>query len=151
MKQQACMALFVSSSSTAEAIGKSNLVTVISVEVSSGGGGVCSHFSSIVGWVYRRVSTTESHGESVQGASPYRSSIGTFFTSTRCSQKLRRPLTFAGVILSRCSGVNVDGVGLVIALIGNLQFLKNVVVWDKKKQFVLHRKHITSPLQSPAS
>jgi hypothetical protein len=29
--------------------------------------------------------------------------------------------------------------------------MKNVVSWDMKPQFVLHRRHITSPLQSPAS
>jgi hypothetical protein len=29
--------------------------------------------------------------------------------------------------------------------------MKNVVLWDIKPQFVLHRRHITSPLQSPAS
>jgi hypothetical protein len=29
--------------------------------------------------------------------------------------------------------------------------MKNAVFWDIKPQFVLHRKHITSPLQSPAS
>jgi hypothetical protein len=29
--------------------------------------------------------------------------------------------------------------------------MKNVVFWDIKKQFVLHRRHITSPLQSPAN
>jgi hypothetical protein len=29
--------------------------------------------------------------------------------------------------------------------------MKNVVFWDIKPQFVLHRRHITSPLQSPAS
>jgi hypothetical protein len=29
--------------------------------------------------------------------------------------------------------------------------MKNDVFWDIKPQFVLHRKHITSPLQSPAS
>jgi hypothetical protein len=28
--------------------------------------------------------------------------------------------------------------------------MKNVVFWDIKTQFVLHREHITSPLQSPA-
>jgi hypothetical protein len=28
--------------------------------------------------------------------------------------------------------------------------MKNVVFWDIKTQFVLHRSHITSPLQSPA-
>jgi hypothetical protein len=28
--------------------------------------------------------------------------------------------------------------------------MKNVVLWDIKAQFVPHRKHITSPLQSPA-
>jgi hypothetical protein len=28
--------------------------------------------------------------------------------------------------------------------------MKNVVFWDIKTHFVLHRKHITSPLQSPA-
>jgi hypothetical protein len=28
--------------------------------------------------------------------------------------------------------------------------MKNVVLWDIKSQFVLHRRHITSPLQSPA-
>jgi hypothetical protein len=27
--------------------------------------------------------------------------------------------------------------------------MKNVVFWDMKTQFVLHRRHITSPLQSP--
>jgi hypothetical protein len=29
--------------------------------------------------------------------------------------------------------------------------IKNAVFWDIKTQFVLHRRHITSPLQSPAS
>jgi hypothetical protein len=29
--------------------------------------------------------------------------------------------------------------------------MKNGVFWDIKTQFVLHRRHITSPLQSPAS
>jgi molybdenum cofactor biosynthesis enzyme len=29
--------------------------------------------------------------------------------------------------------------------------MKNVVFWDMKTQFVLHRRHITSPLQSTAS
>jgi hypothetical protein len=28
--------------------------------------------------------------------------------------------------------------------------MKNVVLWDIKTQFVLHRRHITSPLQNPA-
>jgi hypothetical protein len=28
--------------------------------------------------------------------------------------------------------------------------MKNVVFWDIKTQFVLHRRHITSPPQSPA-
>jgi hypothetical protein len=28
--------------------------------------------------------------------------------------------------------------------------MKNIVFWDKKPQFVLHRRHITSPLQSTA-
>jgi hypothetical protein len=28
--------------------------------------------------------------------------------------------------------------------------MKNVVFWDMKSQFVLHRRHIMSPLQSPA-
>jgi hypothetical protein len=29
--------------------------------------------------------------------------------------------------------------------------MKNVVFWDIKPEFILHRRHITSPLQSPAS
>jgi hypothetical protein len=29
--------------------------------------------------------------------------------------------------------------------------MKNAVFWDIKTQFVLHRRHITSPLQCPAS
>jgi hypothetical protein len=29
--------------------------------------------------------------------------------------------------------------------------MKNGVFWDIKPHFVLHRRHITSPLQSPAS
>jgi hypothetical protein len=29
--------------------------------------------------------------------------------------------------------------------------MKNVVFWDIKTQFVLHRRHIMAPLQSPAS
>jgi hypothetical protein len=29
--------------------------------------------------------------------------------------------------------------------------MKNSVFWDIKIQFVLHRRHITFPLQSPAS
>jgi hypothetical protein len=33
----------------------------------------------------------------------------------------------------------------------SLQSLKNGVFWHIKTQFVLHRRHITSPLQSPAS
>jgi hypothetical protein len=29
--------------------------------------------------------------------------------------------------------------------------MKNVVFWDIKTQFILHRRHIASPLQRPAS
>jgi hypothetical protein len=29
--------------------------------------------------------------------------------------------------------------------------MKNGVFWDTETQFVLHRRHITPPLQSPAS
>jgi hypothetical protein len=29
--------------------------------------------------------------------------------------------------------------------------MKNTVFWDIKTQLVLHRRHLTSPLQSPAS
>jgi hypothetical protein len=29
--------------------------------------------------------------------------------------------------------------------------MKNAIFWNIKTQFVLHRRHITSPLQSPAS
>jgi hypothetical protein len=29
--------------------------------------------------------------------------------------------------------------------------MKNVIFWDIKTQFVPHRRHITSPLQSPTS
>jgi hypothetical protein len=29
--------------------------------------------------------------------------------------------------------------------------MKNVVFWDIRTQFVTHRRHITSPLQSPTS
>jgi hypothetical protein len=29
--------------------------------------------------------------------------------------------------------------------------MKNAIFWDIKTQFVPHRRHITSPLQSPAS
>jgi hypothetical protein len=29
--------------------------------------------------------------------------------------------------------------------------MKNVVFWDINPQFVLHRRHITYPLQSPGS
>jgi hypothetical protein len=29
--------------------------------------------------------------------------------------------------------------------------MKNAVFWDIKHQYVLHRRHITCPLQSPAS
>jgi hypothetical protein len=28
--------------------------------------------------------------------------------------------------------------------------MKNVVLWDVKTEFAPHRRHITSPLQSPA-
>jgi hypothetical protein len=28
--------------------------------------------------------------------------------------------------------------------------MKNVIFWDIKTQFITHRKHIKSPLQSPA-
>jgi hypothetical protein len=33
----------------------------------------------------------------------------------------------------------------------SLAAMRNVVFWDIKIQFVLHREHITSPLQRPAS
>jgi hypothetical protein len=46
----------------------------------------------------------------------------------------------------------------VAASVGSVRFevftevtMKNVVFWDIKTQFVPHRRHITSPLQSPAS
>jgi hypothetical protein len=29
--------------------------------------------------------------------------------------------------------------------------MKNAVSWDIKTHFVLHRRHVTSPLQSPAT
>jgi hypothetical protein len=29
--------------------------------------------------------------------------------------------------------------------------MKNVVFWDIRTQFVPHRRHITSPIQTPAS
>jgi hypothetical protein len=29
--------------------------------------------------------------------------------------------------------------------------MKNIIFWDIRTQFVLHRKHFTSPLQNPAS
>jgi hypothetical protein len=31
-----------------------------------------------------------------------------------------------------------------------MYMVKNVVFWDIRTHFVLHRRHITSPLQSPA-
>jgi hypothetical protein len=44
-------------------------------------------------------------------------------------------------------GENLFTLRIVSKLFGNL---KNYVFWDIKTQFVLHRRHITSPLQSPA-
>jgi hypothetical protein len=29
--------------------------------------------------------------------------------------------------------------------------MKNIVFWDIKTQFVLHRRHITSPVKNPAT
>jgi hypothetical protein len=41
-----------------------------------------------------------------------------------------------------------DFVFIYSTIIGNV---KNFVFWDISTQFVPHRRHITSPLQSPAS
>jgi hypothetical protein len=47
---------------------------------------------------------------------------------------------------------------MIIIVVRNVRFevftavtMKNGVFWDIKTQFVLHRRQITSPLQSPAS
>jgi hypothetical protein len=46
------------------------------------------------------------------------------------------------VCTSSCTNVRFEGFTAVT--------VKNVVLWDMKTQFVPHRRHITSPLQSPA-
>jgi hypothetical protein len=52
--------------------------------------------------------------------------------------------TFPGLSPANCSiHVRLDVLAAVT--------MKNVVFWVIKTQFVLHRRHITSPLQSPAS
>jgi hypothetical protein len=37
------------------------------------------------------------------------------------------------------------------AILRTGEYMKNVVFWDIKTQFILHRRHITASLQSPAS
>jgi hypothetical protein len=58
----------------------------------------------------------------------------------------------------RASIVRVTRIGELgtLALVSNVRFevftavtMKNAVFWDIKTQFVPHRRHITSPLQSP--
>jgi hypothetical protein len=69
-------------------------------------------------------------------------------------------VTLSGASLSRpasqpCRFVGVTYRGVVsdhvIFEVFTALTMKNVVFWDIKIQFVLHRRHITSPLQSPAS
>jgi hypothetical protein len=50
---------------------------------------------------------------------------------------------------------DIQNFGHITVIFGSGQprhigFVKNVVFWDIKPQFVPHRRHITSPLQSPA-
>jgi hypothetical protein len=44
----------------------------------------------------------------------------------------------------------MDKIAIIFVFFTDLT-MKNVVFWDIKPQFVPHRRHITSPLQSPAS
>jgi hypothetical protein len=48
---------------------------------------------------------------------------------------------------AKCSSISV----YVRFDVFTVMSMKNVVFWDIKPQFVLHRRHITSPLQSSAS
>jgi hypothetical protein len=45
-------------------------------------------------------------------------------------------------------GTYIEGVRFVVFTAVSM---KNGVFWDIKAQFILHRRHITSPLQSSAS
>jgi hypothetical protein len=59
------------------------------------------------------------------------------------------------VLKKTCNGlyVNESGINRVSVRLEVFMavIMRNVVFWDIKPQFVLHRRHITSPLQSPAS
>jgi hypothetical protein len=48
-------------------------------------------------------------------------------------------------------GENIRGLNFVRFEFFTAVTMKNAVFWDIKTQFVLHRRHITYPLQSPAS
>jgi hypothetical protein len=47
-------------------------------------------------------------------------------------------------------GIRKDGEGCIRFEVFTAVTMKNAVFFDIKTQFVLHRRHITSPLQIPA-
>jgi hypothetical protein len=48
-------------------------------------------------------------------------------------------------------GSDAEELGFVRFEVFTAVTMKNVVLWNIKTQLVLHRRHITSPLQCPAS
>jgi hypothetical protein len=67
----------------------------------------------------------------------------------RCLNRRRRGRKPATDSLSY--GTIQDSSGYVRFEVFTAVTMKNVVFWDIKSQCVLHRRHITSPIQSPAS
>jgi hypothetical protein len=54
--------------------------------------------------------------------------------------------------VDKCAFTNVTGHSRYVRFeVFTAVTMKNVVFWDIKTQFVLHRRHITSPLQSATS
>jgi hypothetical protein len=66
--------------------------------------------------------------------------------------------TWRGVSQRHCGRMTLNGVGSISSIRDHVRYefltavtMKNVVFWDIGTQSVLLRRHITSPLQSPAS
>jgi hypothetical protein len=54
------------------------------------------------------------------------------------------------VILGTYSGSNRNNAEYLVTFeVFRAMAMKNAFIWDVKTQFVLHKKHITYPLQSP--
>jgi hypothetical protein len=72
------------------------------------------------------------------------------FLATRSSPVKYHPIPVNMILDLRLGCITLDG-HVVVREVFTAVTMKNAVYWELKPQFVLHRRHVTSPLHSPAS